>query len=83
MVEVVIFHQVCEFDSNHMGTNEPTVSDMKQSYFVNGCFTQPSVDVTIIAGRPSNGQKRSLPVTASTFLEWSNQFQKGQRMGFL
>ena len=50
---MVIFDQVCQFDSKLMGTNEPSCEDMREAYLVEASFSKRDVDVTIIVGKPS------------------------------
>jgi hypothetical protein len=50
-----------------MGTNEPTVSEMSESYYFDRCFSKKSVDVTIIVGRPTNGQAGHYPLLLLRF----------------
>ena len=66
-VEVVVFDQVCPFDTKLMGSNEPTVEEMKESYFFHVPFTNPNVDVTIIAGKPLKGQNKHYPLLLLRF----------------
>ena len=69
-IEIIIFNQVCHFDSHLIGTNEPTLSEIGDSYFVNGPFTTQHVDVTIIVGKPSTGEGDHLPLLLLRF--WKN-----------
>ena len=69
-MEVVIFDQVCPFDSNLMGTNEPTFLEMNESYLVDCPFTKQDMDFTIIAGKPLNGQADPCPLLLLRF--WKN-----------
>ena len=50
-----------------MGSNEPTVGEMESSYLFNVPFTKQDVDVTIIAGKPSNGQVNHFPLLLLRF----------------
>ena len=78
-VELVIFDQVCQFDSTMMGTNEPRVEEMEESYLFKVPFTSPNVDITIIAGKPSNGQDGHYPLL---LLHFWNQVIQTKKVNF-
>jgi hypothetical protein len=59
-----------------MGTNEPTVSEMAQSYFLDCPFSSTNVDVTIIAGKPSNGPGQHYPLLLLRFWDFAIDTKK-------
>lgn len=67
MVELVIFKKVRQFDAHLMGTNDPTVAEMNESYCIDSPFTKHRVDVTIVVGDPSNGQAEHYPLLLLRF----------------
>jgi hypothetical protein len=66
-VELIIFHRVSKFDSELLGTNEPTVGQMRESYYLRTPFTKGKVDITIIVGRPSNDCRGHYPLLLLRF----------------
>ena len=66
-MEVVTIDQVCQLNLNLMGTNDPTISEIEESYILDGPFPDSNVDVTVIAGRPSNGQSEHYPLLLLRF----------------
>ena len=56
-----------------MGSNEPTVGEMETSYLFKVPFTKQDVDVTIIAGKPSNRQVNHYPLLLLRF--WNQVIQ--------
>ena len=45
-----------------MGRNDPTDKEMNESYHIDAPFTEHDVDVTIVAGKPSNGPTGHYPL---------------------
>jgi hypothetical protein len=50
-----------------MGTNDPTVGEINDSYYINSPFTKHKVDVTIVAGRPLYGADDHYPLLLLRF----------------